>query len=54
MSGVRFVKNFINKNPRNLEKMRLQRKPTGWVFEKNNHKRNCIYRYLIKIKKNYF
>lgn len=45
MNTVKFVKNFVNKNPRNLEQLRLQLKPTGWEFESDQILRNSIYRF---------
>lgn len=45
MSTIKFIKNFVNKNPRNLERLNLQPKPSGWVFEADRFLRNSIYRF---------
>uniref|UniRef100_A0A914GY38 Large ribosomal subunit protein uL18m n=1 Tax=Globodera rostochiensis TaxID=31243 RepID=A0A914GY38_GLORO len=44
MNRATFLQRFVNNNPRNFERVRLQRKPSGWGFEKNNAQRNFIYR----------
>ncbi|KAF7638826.1 hypothetical protein Mgra_00001634 [Meloidogyne graminicola] len=44
MSSVKYVKHFVNKNPRNMEMLRLLRKPNGWEFEKDRTRKNFIYR----------
>jgi hypothetical protein len=59
MSAVKYAKRFVNKNPRNMEMMRLLRKPDGWDFEKNKERKNFIYRFLkifnfLKSKKLFF
>lgn len=44
MSVVKFIRNFVNKNPRNIERLRLQPKPTGWEFENDQTMRNSTYK----------
>jgi len=44
MDKAKFLQKFINNNPRNIERLRLQRKPDGWDFEKNRAMRSFIYR----------
>uniref|UniRef100_A0AC34QEH2 39S ribosomal protein L18, mitochondrial n=1 Tax=Panagrolaimus sp. JU765 TaxID=591449 RepID=A0AC34QEH2_9BILA len=43
----KFVATFVNRNPRNLEVTRVQRKPTGWDFEKNKAKKNFFYKAVL-------
>jgi hypothetical protein len=43
----KIVSTFINRNPRNLELLRLQRKPSGYDFERNREVRNYIYKYTF-------
>ncbi|CAI4232414.1 unnamed protein product [Auanema sp. JU1783] len=40
----RYVARFINRNPRNMEMMGKQIKPTGYQFEADREKRSFIYR----------
>ncbi|CAJ0596754.1 unnamed protein product [Cylicocyclus nassatus] len=44
MSAVRYAARFINRNPRNLEMMGIQKAPTGYEFEKDAAKHCFIYR----------
>ncbi|VDM75692.1 unnamed protein product [Strongylus vulgaris] len=44
MSAARYAARFINRNPRNLEMMGIQKAPTGYEFEKDGAKRSFIYR----------
>lgn len=44
-NAVKYLPKFVNRNPRNAELMRLQRKPDGWDFEKNQKQKNFIYRF---------
>jgi hypothetical protein len=43
----KFVQRFVNANPRNMERLRLQRPPDGWDFERDRALRNFIYRFLL-------
>lgn len=46
MNGAaKYLYRFVNRNPRNMERMRLQRKPDGWTFERNQSHNNFIYRF---------
>ncbi|CEF66411.1 39S ribosomal protein L18, mitochondrial [Strongyloides ratti] len=40
----RYVARFVNQNPRNLELMGIQYRPSGNCFEKNRKKMNAIYK----------
>uniref|UniRef100_A0A914BUB5 Large ribosomal subunit protein uL18m n=1 Tax=Acrobeloides nanus TaxID=290746 RepID=A0A914BUB5_9BILA len=49
----KIVSTFINRNPRNLELLRLQRKPSGYDFERNREVRNYIYKAVFRTTKNH-
>ncbi|EPB78245.1 hypothetical protein ANCCEY_02629 [Ancylostoma ceylanicum] len=44
MSPLRYASRFVNRNPRNLEMMGLQKPPVGYEFEKDSAKRSFIYK----------
>ncbi|ETN81266.1 hypothetical protein NECAME_08625 [Necator americanus] len=44
MSALRYAARFVNRNPRNLEMMGLQKTPIGFEFERDNTKRSFIYK----------
>ncbi|RCN40095.1 hypothetical protein ANCCAN_13977 [Ancylostoma caninum] len=44
MSALRYATRFVNRNPRNLEMMGLQKPPVGYEFEKDSAKRSFIYK----------
>uniref|UniRef100_A0A915CRA1 Ribosomal protein L18 n=1 Tax=Ditylenchus dipsaci TaxID=166011 RepID=A0A915CRA1_9BILA len=49
MKGVKFVQNFVNRNPRNFEKLRLERMPSGYSFERYRMRLNARHRLEIKV-----
>lgn len=49
MSTLRYATRFVNRNPRNLEMMGLQKPPVGYEFEKDSGKRSFIYKYVFYI-----
>uniref|UniRef100_A0A0K0D9M2 Large ribosomal subunit protein uL18m n=1 Tax=Angiostrongylus cantonensis TaxID=6313 RepID=A0A0K0D9M2_ANGCA len=44
MSSIRFATRFINRNPRNLEMLGLQKPHVGYEFEVDKEKRSFIYK----------
>ncbi|KAI6244119.1 hypothetical protein M3Y99_00082800 [Aphelenchoides fujianensis] len=48
----KIVQTFVNRNPRNLEFLRLKRRPTGWEFEADRNQRNFHYTAVLRTTKN--
>ncbi|KAE9552496.1 hypothetical protein FO519_004309 [Halicephalobus sp. NKZ332] len=51
MSARKFVSTFINKNPRNLQVCGVERRPTGWGFEKHQDRKNFYYKAVLTTSK---
>uniref|UniRef100_A0AC35EY93 39S ribosomal protein L18, mitochondrial n=1 Tax=Panagrolaimus sp. PS1159 TaxID=55785 RepID=A0AC35EY93_9BILA len=52
-TAKKFLTTFINKNQRNLEVTKVQRRPTGWDFEKKKDKKNFYYKATLATFKNH-
>uniref|UniRef100_A0A7E4VEB6 Large ribosomal subunit protein uL18m n=1 Tax=Panagrellus redivivus TaxID=6233 RepID=A0A7E4VEB6_PANRE len=52
-AAKRFLPTFVNRNPRNLEATRVQRRQTGWAFEKDREKKNFFYKAVLLTSKNH-
>ncbi|KAI6205380.1 hypothetical protein M3Y94_00785700 [Aphelenchoides besseyi] len=48
----KIVQTFVNRNPRNLEFLRLKRRPTGYEFEADRNHRNNFYMAVLNTTKN--
>uniref|UniRef100_A0AC35TPR9 39S ribosomal protein L18, mitochondrial n=1 Tax=Rhabditophanes sp. KR3021 TaxID=114890 RepID=A0AC35TPR9_9BILA len=44
MSGIKYLSKYVNRNPRNLEMLGIQLRPSGNCFERKRHTLNATYK----------